>query len=406
MAAAVKQGRAKLPKLCHHRASGRGYVWLDGRRHYLGPWGEDETREAYERLLAQWLAGGRALPVAPTEITVAEILARYWRHAESYYRRPDGGPSRELDCLRYALRPLKDLYASTPAAAFGAGDLKAIREAWARGHVRGQRRPAARSRINRDMHRVKRVFRWAVAEELLPAGVYEVLRAVPALRKGRTDARETEPVRPVPQEHVDAIRPYVSRQVRALIDLQLLTAARPGELLALRPCDVEREGEVWTYRPTSHKTAHWGDSRTILLGPEAQAILRPFLLRDAGAFCFSPAEAVAEHLAAVRKREGHGPHKRAYPRRQPGLRYTTASYAAAIARGCAKASAKRAKEGLPPIPRWGPHRLRHTRATEIRAQHGIEAAQTLLGHRLGSAVTEVYAEASLEAARRIVAKEG
>lgn len=402
MSAAVR----KLPKLCRHRASGRGYVWLDGRRHYLGPWDADATREAYERLLAQWLAAGRSLPVEPTEITVAEVLARYWRHAETYYRRPDGSPSRELDCLRYALRPLKDLYASTPAARFGAADLKAVREAWTRGHVRGQCKPAARTRINRDMHRLKRVFRWAVAEELIPPAVYELLRAVPALRKGRSDARETEPVRPVPQEHVDAIRPYLSRQIRALIDLQLLTAARPGELLALRPKDLEREGEVWACRPVAHKTAHWGDSRVILFGPEAQQVLRPFLLREPDAYCFSPREAVAEHLAAARKRDGPGPHRRANPRRQPGLRYTTASYAAAIARGCARATAKRAEEGLAPIPRWGPHRLRHTRATQLRAAHGIEAAQTLLGHRLGSAVTEVYAEASLEAARRIVAREG
>ena len=40
---------------------------------------------------------------------------------------------------------------------------------------------------------------------------------------------------------------------------------------------------------------------------------------------------------------------------------------------------------------WAPNRLRHTRATEVRKQFGLEAAQVILGHAKAD-VTQVYAE--------------
>lgn len=40
--------------------------------------------------------------------------------------------------------------------------------------------------------------------------------------------------------------------------------------------------EIWLYTPTSHKTAHRGKKRTIYIGPRAQAILKPWLLRETG----------------------------------------------------------------------------------------------------------------------------
>ena len=51
-------------------------------------------------------------------------------------------------------------------------------------------------------------------------------------RAGRTDAREAGPVRPVPDDLLEAVRPPVLPHVRAMVDLQLLTAMRPGEVPA------------------------------------------------------------------------------------------------------------------------------------------------------------------------------
>ena len=39
------------PKLRHHKASGRGFVELNGRRIYLGRWGDPETQERYHKVI-------------------------------------------------------------------------------------------------------------------------------------------------------------------------------------------------------------------------------------------------------------------------------------------------------------------------------------------------------------------
>jgi site-specific recombinase XerC len=41
--------------------------------------------------------------------------------------------------------------------------------------------------------------------------------------------------------------------------------------------------------------------------------------------------------------------------------------------------------------RWSPNQLRHSYATEVRKQFGLEAAQVVLGHST-CRVTEIYAE--------------
>lgn len=52
-------------------------------------------------------------------------------------------------------------------------------------------------------------------------------------------------MRPVDDAHVDAILPLVSTPVAAMIQLQRLTGMRPGEVVQLRPGDIERFGEIW-----------------------------------------------------------------------------------------------------------------------------------------------------------------
>ena len=80
-----------------------------------------------------------------------------------------------------------------------------------------------RSEINRRVGRLVRMFKWAVSEELIPPSVYEALRTVSGPRKGRSGAREKPPVKPVAEEMVMAVKPFVSRQVWAMIELQRLT---------------------------------------------------------------------------------------------------------------------------------------------------------------------------------------
>src|SRR5262249_1510952 len=107
------------------------------------------------------------------------------------------------------------------------------------------------------------------------------------------------------------------------------------------------------------------------------------------AYLFSPREAVERYL---RKRDRRVGHARA---RMPGEHYTVASYDRAISKACQRAS----------VPHWHPNQLRHTKATEIRREAGLEEARALLGHR-SPAITEVYGELDIEKAARIIEKLG
>ena len=232
---------------------------------------------------------------------MAELIDHFWQHAKCYYRNPDGSSSKELQNFRLALRPLQDLYGNSRAAEFGPRKLKAARQDLINGGATKRRNPemdvrgGSRMYVNKQIRRVKLIFKWAVAEELIPPAVYQSLQAVKGLKRGRCEVRETDPIKPVRQEYVDAIEPYVSAQVWALVQLQLLTGARAGELVLIRAIDIDTSGKICSYSPVNHKTAHHGHFRTIYLGPRTQRVLQPFLAgRSVDAYLFPPIEAEAE----------------------------------------------------------------------------------------------------------------
>ena len=111
---------------------------------------------------------------------------------------------------------------------------------------------------------------------MIPPSVLHGLQAVAGLRRGRTAARETELVTPVPNALLAAVLPHTSRQVAAMIQLQRLKGMRPCEVTIMWGCDMETIGKIWVYRPESHKTEHHSKERLIYLGPQAQAILKPW----------------------------------------------------------------------------------------------------------------------------------
>jgi integrase len=409
--------RDTIPRLQHHRASGQARVRLAGRDLYLGPYGTPEARERYDRLIAEWLAAGRQIPRAIEQPSassaplVNDVLMRFLTWAQEYYGVNDRS-AKEYVNLTHAMRPLRDLYGRTPAGEFGPRALKAVRQ-----HMLDVQQ-LCRAEINKRVGRIKRVFKWAVAEELIPSHVYEALRAVDGLRRGRTPARENAPVRPVEDAHVNAILPFVSPQVAAMIQLQRLTGMRPGEVVQMRLCDLDRSGPVWGYRPASHKTDYLGHGKLIPLGPRAQAILQPFLERPAEAPLFSPQE--AEDWRHERRAQQRRPDRKTkvYPcelrareqRRQAARRrisrrpkreaFDVDSYRRAITYGL-----RQARRQQPDLPHWHPHQLRHSRGTEVRKRYGVEAAQVALGHARME-VTEIYAERNQQLAEQIAQETG
>jgi integrase len=350
-------------------------------------------------LVAEWLANGRRL-IRPepgdhvgSDLTINEMLVGFLRWAEGYYRK-NGHPTREADNIKDAIRPLRRLYGHTKARDFAPTRLKTVRAAMIESGL-------CRSVINKRVSRIVMAFRWAVENELVPPAVYQGLRAVRGLPRGRSEARESEPVRPVPDAFVDAIRPHVARQVWALVELQRLTGMRPGEACIMRTIDIDMSCKVWSFRPETHKSEHHGRQRTIFLGPQAQAILRHWLRPDLSAFLFSPAEAMAERSGRLREsrrtpiQPSQRNRRKPHPAKVPSDHYTVDSYRRAIAYGCRKAD----------VPKWHPNQLRHNAATRLRKEFGLDVARAVLGHS-SPVVTEVYAELDMAKAAEAIAKVG
>lgn len=90
-----------IPKYRKHRATGQAVVTLGGKDHYLGPHRSKASKILYDRLIAQWLAGGRSLPADSDDeaITVATLLAEYLTFAEGYYVKNGEPTNGEYDGL-------------------------------------------------------------------------------------------------------------------------------------------------------------------------------------------------------------------------------------------------------------------------------------------------------------------
>ena len=188
---------------------------------------------------------------------------RYWKYAKGYYRK-NGEPTGEISALKSALRPVRELYSSYAAREFGPLALETVRQ-------RMISLEWSRTGINRAISRVRRVFRWGVSKELIPPSVSQALATIEGLRKGRTEATEKPPVKPVSDATVEAImmNEHMSRIVADMFCLQRLTGMRPGETCKIRPCDNDRSGDIWLYRPDSHKTEHYNRVRVVPIGPKS-----------------------------------------------------------------------------------------------------------------------------------------
>ena len=406
----------KLPSYRLHKVSGQAIVTLNGRDIYLGDYNTEESRDRYKLVIQEWLTTQKHLPPTgptgshprkPIDITINEVFLPYWEHVQQYYRK-NGKPTREVGNVKSALAPLLTTYGTYPARDFGPLALKAYRK----GLVEGG---STRKVINDKLSRVKRFFKWAVENELIGPQVYQALQTVRGLSQGRTSAPESVPIKPVPLEQVEATLQHVNRYVAAMIRLQLYTGMRPAEVTIMRPCDIDRSERIWMYRPSTHKTEHHGKERVIFLGPRAQKVLIPFLSVELEEYLFSPSK-VKQEMYEQRKANATTKRYTAYkrkrkPKKQPGKHYTTSSYEHSIHRGTDKAFPP--PEGLDEKQikawrkryRWTPNQLRHTAATFLRKEFGLDAARVILGHS-SPTVTEVYAELDYEKAAEIMAQVG
>jgi integrase len=351
------------PKITRHPC-GQARIYLFGRYVYLGVYGSEEAAKRYAEIIKH-----------PPQMTkrnagdsVATLALRYLRHAEGYYVDEDGRQTSQVEYVRRSMRLLGQCCGNEYSREFSPNSLKKVRAemvrlGWSRGNV------------NQHVKVIRSAFRWAVSEEMIPVTVYQAIMTVPHLRAGRSEARETDAVQPVAMADIEAAIAALSPHLAAAVRLQLCCACRPGELLAMRAEQIDRSHAVWRWEAIRHKTRWRGKKRLVFFGPRAQAII---------ATLPSKGHLIQPRMAT--KTNG---------RTKVGERYSVRTYYRAVHRACLRA-------GVPP---WSPHQLRHTAATLLAEEFGIETARIILGHSSLSA-TLIYAAPSLKKAEDAMTLKG
>ena len=388
----------RIPAYVHHKPTDQARVRINGKDHYLGRYGSPESHDRYDDLIAEFIESE-----PPTSKTLNAVLSAWWCECKRRYRKrhPKLGDAANW---RPIIRLLRTNYGNDRAEDLGPLKLrKLIEEAakendWSLTYAKMQ------------LGRVKQIYKWAVAEELVSVNAYHRLQVV-ELRHGK----RSKQIPPIEDRTVNQTLPLLSSKIGDMIKLQRLTGMRPGEVVIIRPCDIDRNGDVWTYQPERHKTEHKGKSRVIYLGPKAQQILLPYLLRADDDYCFSPQESEKERLAELHANRktpmscGNRPgtNRIEEPRKQPGKRYTSDSYRRAIHRACDRRHRRKVKLWKKrysdrPYPRqlvkWSPNQLRKAAATEIRGKLDVEHAASLLGHSSSKVTGDHYASANQQRA--------
>lgn len=362
--------KSVLPSYKLHKPSGQAVAYVNRRTIYLGPFGSPESKRRYSELLTDVQSGldNQGSDTRPSFCTVAAVALRFATEELPRYA------NAEQHCLRTALRFCVDLFGETPAADFGPMRLRTIRKAmveggWSRGFT------------NRQVKRIRRVFRWAVSLELVPANVVQALATLDPLAAGESDARESRPRHAIPEADLQAVRRVLTGVYGDLFDLMLLTGARPGELVSITTGDIDRTGDIWRAGLRSHKTKHHGKSRTLYFNRTAQEILKRYLSAGPSAPLFNVRRVV---FGRVVSRACEVAFQMPEELRKPAIKQLTPKELAEVRQ---RAAAWRREHC------WTPHWLRHTVATRLADDLGTEAAQRLLGHAT-RAMTEHYSRAA------------
>lgn len=374
------------------------------------------TREQMEALLDQCRRRGEAL-------TVNGLLMCFWQYQRRQYslRAERGASTAHLANWGLTAELIADHVGDRLVRDVGPEAILAIQETLIE-------RDCCVNYINKLTGYVKHVFRWGMTRRLVDRLVAFDVSSVPSLKAGMTAARVTAETEAVADAWVEAVLPYLSPPVRAMVQVQRLTGMRSDNVTAIRGCDLNMSGQIWTYEPARHKTSHRGYRLRIAIGPKAQAIIRPFLRTNLTEYLFQPADAVEWHRAtrAAARKSKRTPSQlarqpKASPERPQRDRYDSKSYYRSVAYGIDRANRARRAElakrlGREPtsdeaanfqIPAWYPHQLRHALISEVRKRFGLDVAQVAAAHR-DQTTTERYSRAALteEHAERVAREIG
>lgn len=361
-----------IPTYRLHKASGQAVVTLSHRTFYLGKHNSPESRTAYDRKIAEWLAHGRRPFWKPNEgLTVSDVFDRFDDLVLTGYTDHRGAPSSEVRVYRAAVSELLRLYGDTLASEFDQTMARTLLHELARSGK-------SQATVGHYFRRIRRVFRWAASEGFVTPTTSDRLRLIDVARTA--NAKKTESVRAVEAWAVDATLEQLDPVTADMVRFQRLTGARPGEVCSISWGQIDQSRPVWRYELAHHKTEHRGKTRTVLIGPKAQAILERHRTRAVGDRLISTDGISASRPIFLSER---------------GAAPTVNQYRANVGAACARAG----------VDRWTPNQLRHAAATEIRQAFGLEATSAVLGHSRVE-TSQVYAERTLVDAERVASEVG
>ncbi len=352
------------------------FVNFSGKKIYLGR-EEKEARKNYIQFLRTLDDSGTSDPPSDRDgkkrhVQVQELILDCLRKYETHPK---------YQKIKRAMQALRKIYGKAEADEFGRGKVLAVRKSLVEEQLAG-------SYVNELMRFVIWCFELGVENEKIPEGIPAALRAVRPLKRG--EAKVNPPRMNAKDEDVLKALPFFSKTIRDMVVIQRLSGMRPSELFQLRPCDIEKDGEVWIYTPQKAKSDRFGKKRFVGLGKVEQKILAERIRKVRNDEpVFQPIHAVMERYK--RKLDGRSV-------RQLRKMYTKDSYRRAVKRGLERAERHGVK-----IQHWTPYQLRHSAATELSIQLGREAAGVMLGHASAN-VTAGYDHSDREKVRKLVAE--
>lgn len=347
-------------------------------------------------------------PNDPDAFTTTKLAEMYKAHARTIYLK-GGKLTTTIDTVDLAMDALAAEYPSVAADAIGSPEMTKLRDSMIIGADRhGKVRARSMITVNGRLRVIKQAFRWARQYGYVTKETAYDVSFVPPLRAGRSEAKAPRKVLPVPAEILEATLKEATPTIADMIRTLLITGMRPGELCSMRACDLERSGDVWLYKPVTHKTEHHDKERVILIGPQAQAILKPYIARrmKLSEYVFLPSEAHQERFEQIGY-EKVTAYQMSRSRFKPGRCFYNATFYGQVCRTCDRAfdADETKRKARDYSHRWNPHRLRHNAATRVREQFGIEAAKDLLGHSSLSTAM-IYAEKSMDRMKEIARMAG
>ena len=236
-----------------YQAKGKWFVWHEGRKVNLGTADEREAVKAWHRLMAGLeLPTLKAVPPIPTpkSVTVGQVVDGFLSLAE---RRVSAEAYRGY--AKY-LRPLADAYASLPVAELTPEAVALFLD----------RKPKWGMTYRAGFHgTASQMFRAAVKSGTLVANPMDKVKKPPKASRG-SDALVSE------EDH-QRLLVHAEPVFGDFLRLLWLTGARPGELTSITGVMVKRMSPG-VLPLLEHKTAHKGKGRTLILSPDAVAVLQ------------------------------------------------------------------------------------------------------------------------------------